>query len=65
MRKWMFLAAALGALPCAAAQTLVTERTISIEAAQEAARVALELCRKEGHRVTPHRVTALVFRAPG
>jgi uncharacterized protein GlcG (DUF336 family) len=42
----------LAALPCAGAQTLVTERTISIEAAQDAARVALEQCRKEGHRVT-------------
>lgn len=29
-----------------------SERTISVEAAQEAARVALEQCRKEGHRVT-------------
>jgi uncharacterized protein GlcG (DUF336 family) len=42
----------LAAMPCAAAQTIVTERTISVEAAQEAARVALEQCRKEGHRVT-------------
>jgi uncharacterized protein GlcG (DUF336 family) len=31
---------------------VVSERTISVEAAQEAARVALEQCRKEGHRVT-------------
>jgi uncharacterized protein GlcG (DUF336 family) len=40
--------------PCLSwsAQGLVSERTISVEAAQEAARVALELCRKEGHRVT-------------
>lgn len=38
--------------PCSAAQTLVTERTLSIDAAQQAARVALEHCRKEGHRVT-------------
>ena len=36
----------------AAAQALVTERTLSANAAQEAARVALEACRKEGHRVT-------------
>jgi uncharacterized protein GlcG (DUF336 family) len=40
------------AFPCWGAQTLVTERTISFEAAREAARVALEQCRKEGHRVT-------------
>jgi uncharacterized protein GlcG (DUF336 family) len=36
----------------ACAQALVSERTISAAAAQEAARVALETCRKEGHRVT-------------
>jgi uncharacterized protein GlcG (DUF336 family) len=41
------------ALPgIATAQALVNERTISASAAQEAARVALETCRKEGHRVT-------------
>jgi uncharacterized protein GlcG (DUF336 family) len=38
--------------PCWSAQGLVSERTISIQAAQEAARVALETCRKEGHKVT-------------
>ena len=36
----------------AGAQALVTERTISATGALEAARVALEQCRKEGHRVT-------------
>src|SRR5918999_5944801 len=36
----------------ATAQAVVTERSISALAAQEAARVALEQCRKEGHRVT-------------
>jgi uncharacterized protein GlcG (DUF336 family) len=46
------LAGLFAAAACGAAQGLVTERTISIEAAQEAARVALEQCRKEGHRVT-------------
>src|ERR687896_661572 len=35
----------------ATAQAVVTERSISALAAQEAARVALEQCRKEGHRV--------------
>jgi uncharacterized protein GlcG (DUF336 family) len=44
---------ALSVVPCVTyAQALVTERTISASAAQEAARVALEQCRKEGHRVT-------------
>jgi uncharacterized protein GlcG (DUF336 family) len=54
MKRTSYIPAALllGALPCWAAQGLVNERTISIEAAQEAARVALEQCRKEGHKVT-------------
>lgn len=50
-RRWIFMLGALAVLPCAGAQTLVTERTISIEAAQQAAWAALEHCRKEGHRV--------------
>ena len=51
--SWMVVLAGLfAAAACGAAQGLVTERTISIGAAQEAARVALEQCRKEGHRVT-------------
>lgn len=50
--KWTSVALLLAALPCWAAQGLVSERTISADAAQEAARVALEQCRKEGHRVT-------------
>ena len=50
--KWSLLTAALASVPCIAAQTLVTERTLSVEAAQTIARVALEHCRKEGHRVT-------------
>jgi len=50
--KWLFVAGVLSVAPWAGAQTLVTERSISIEAAQEAARTALEHCRKEGHRVT-------------
>jgi uncharacterized protein GlcG (DUF336 family) len=45
--------AALTIIPgVAGAQALLTERSISAAAAQEAARVALEQCRKEGHRVT-------------
>jgi len=50
--NWMFLAGMLAAFPSAGAQTLVTERTLSVEAAQEVARVAMEQCRKEGHKVT-------------
>jgi uncharacterized protein GlcG (DUF336 family) len=50
--KLLFVAGVFAALPCAGAQTLVTERSISVEAAQEAARVALDHCRKEGHHVT-------------
>lgn len=42
----------LAALPClASAQALVTERTLGVTAANEAAMAALEQCRKEGHRV--------------
>jgi uncharacterized protein GlcG (DUF336 family) len=46
------LAGLVAGAPCWAAQGLVTERTISLQAAQEAARVALETCRKDGHKVT-------------
>jgi uncharacterized protein GlcG (DUF336 family) len=46
------LTGVVAAAPCHAAQGLVSERTISLEAAQQAARVALETCRKEGHKVT-------------
>jgi len=50
--KYTVLAGMLAVFPCWGAQSFVTERTISAEAAQEAARVALDVCRKEGHRVT-------------
>ncbi len=50
--KYTCIAGLVAAFPCWGAQGLVTEHTISIAAAQEAARVALEQCRKEGHRVT-------------
>src|SRR3954468_16475664 len=46
------LAGLVAGSPCWAGQGLVSERTISLQAAQEAARVALETCRKEGHKVT-------------
>jgi uncharacterized protein GlcG (DUF336 family) len=49
--RWVL--AILSVVPCAAhAQTLVTERTLSLNAANEMALAALEHCRKEGHRVT-------------
>ena len=52
--KWMLLAAALAAVPCTAGaqQAVVSERTLSLNAAMEMATVALEACRKEGYKVT-------------
>ena len=51
--KWMFLAATLAVVPCAArAQTVLTLRTLSFDAAHEAATAALEACRKNGYKVT-------------
>ena len=48
--KWLVLAATV---PCfAQAQALVTERTLSLDAAHEAATAALERCRKDGYNVT-------------
>jgi uncharacterized protein GlcG (DUF336 family) len=52
MKQRLVIAAVLSVPWAAGAQSLVTERTLSIGAAQEAARVALEQCRKDGHRVT-------------
>jgi uncharacterized protein GlcG (DUF336 family) len=52
-RKWIGIAAMLALLPGAAnAQTLVTERNLSLNAAREAANAALEQCRNDGFRVT-------------
>src|SRR5438034_352370 len=49
-RFWLVLAATL---PCTAqAQAVVTERTLSLDAAREAAAAALERCRKDGYQVT-------------
>jgi uncharacterized protein GlcG (DUF336 family) len=49
----IILAAALAALPCAThAQTLVSERSISTNAALEMATAALDACRKHGSVVT-------------
>ena len=50
---WLVVAATLVLMPMAAkAQTLVTERTLSQNAAHEAANAALEQCRKDGYKVT-------------
>jgi uncharacterized protein GlcG (DUF336 family) len=49
----LYLAAILAAFPCAAgAQALVNESTLSLNAAAEAARAALEHCRNDGTQVT-------------
>ena len=51
--KWMLLATSLAIVPgTAGAQAVVSERTISLNAAMELATVALETCRKEGYKVT-------------
>lgn len=47
------LLASLATTPCAqGAQTLISERSLSLDAAQEVARGAVEECRKDGHHVT-------------
>lgn len=52
-KPWLFLAAALATVACAAgAQSLVTERSLSANAAMELASTALEACRKHGSQVT-------------
>ena len=51
--KWFVLAASLAAVPCAgSAQMLVTERTLSLDAALEIATTALANCRPHGVPVT-------------
>jgi len=50
---WPIFAAALAVAPCAAgAQSLVTERGLSLNTALELASAALEACRKHGSQVT-------------
>lgn len=52
-KKWQVLTAMLALSPCAmGAQTLVTERTLSVNAAMEMATAALEACRKHETQVT-------------
>ena len=51
--KWIVLAATLAVAPCAqSAQTLVNERTLSVDAAMEVATAALANCRTHGTPVT-------------
>jgi uncharacterized protein GlcG (DUF336 family) len=54
VKKTIVIACALACLPCAvyAQQSYVSQRSISYEAAHEAATVALEVCRKNGYKVT-------------
>ena len=51
--KWMLLTASLALVPgMAGAQAVVSQRTISFNAALELATTALESCRKSGYTVT-------------
>ena len=51
--KWFVLAAGLAAVPCiGSAQTLLTERTLSLNGAMEIATAALAECRPHGVGVT-------------
>jgi uncharacterized protein GlcG (DUF336 family) len=51
--KCMTVVIAAALVPCAGyAQTLVTERNISLNAAREAANAALDQCHKDGFRIT-------------
>jgi len=50
---WLVMAATLALVPYAAhTQTLVTKRTLSLNAAHEAAMAALEQCRRDGYKAT-------------
>ncbi len=53
-KTWKFLAATLAIVPCAASaqSAVVTERTLSLAAALDAAKAALESCQKGGYKVT-------------
>ena len=51
--QWIVLAVILAGAPCFAnAQAVLTQRTISFDAALEAATAALDACRKNGYKVT-------------
>ena len=69
--KSLILAAALAVAPgVAGAQALITERSLSVNAALELATAALERCRADGYRVTitvlnRHARTAIVLSDDG
>jgi uncharacterized protein GlcG (DUF336 family) len=51
--RWLVVASVLSISPCAAgAQSLVTERSLSVNAALELATAALDACRKHGSQVS-------------
>ena len=51
--NWAILAASLALVPCTAgAQAVISERTLSLDAAMTIAQTAMEACRKEGYKVT-------------
>ncbi|MGI9025457.1 MAG: GlcG/HbpS family heme-binding protein [Burkholderiaceae bacterium] len=70
-KRIMFLVAALALLPCmASAQALVTERSISLNAAMSMATASLERCRADGYKVSitvlnRHARTAVVLSEDG
>src|SRR5258708_12405135 len=69
--KGMFLAAVIALAPCiAGAQAVVTERSISLNAALDMAKAGLERCRADGYKVTVtvlnrHARTAVVLSDDG
>ena len=69
--KGMVLAAVIALAPCiAGAQAMVTERSISLNAALDAAKAGLERCRADGYKVTVtvlnrHARTAVVLSDDG
>jgi uncharacterized protein GlcG (DUF336 family) len=50
--RWLLLAAALAGAPCAYAQALVSERSVSVDAALDMAKASLDACRKHGSLVS-------------
>ncbi len=70
-KRIMFLVATLALLPCmASAQALVTERSISLNAAMSMATASLERCRADGYKVSitvlnRHARTAVVLSEDG
>jgi uncharacterized protein GlcG (DUF336 family) len=71
MHKTIVLTAAIALAPCiAGAQAVVTERSLSLNAAMEMAKASLERCRADGYKVTVtvlnrHARTAVVLSEDG